>query len=144
MKTPRKVKKLTISKPKGLKQSFRGVNVEAKLRKELEKLKRIVDMGYELKVVWMPNAKYDLSGEVKDNTIYIYEAEEDKALQVLTHELVDYLLTYRIIRPYVKLVNALIKVIEDITYGDKEKLVESLCKLLKLLSDSFYNDSSTW
>ena len=140
MKAPRKVKELTMSEPKGLKQSFRGADVEVKLREELERLKRIIGMGYELKVVWMPNAKYDLSGEVKDNTIYIYEAEEDKALQVLRHELIDYLLTSKIAEPYVKLVNVLVKLIEDIIYRDKERLVESLCKLL---SDFSYNDSST-
>jgi hypothetical protein len=71
-----------------------------------------------------------LSGEVRNGTIYVYEAEEDKALQALRHELVDHLITSRIVKPLVELVNLLIKSRESEIYEEKERLVEMLSKLL--------------
>ena len=43
------------------------------------------------RVVWMPDKTASLSGEVRGNTIYIYEVEEEKAIQALKHEVVDHL-----------------------------------------------------
>jgi len=104
--------------------------VEVRLRDELEKLKRVAGVGYELEVVWMPDPTAGLSGEVKGGTIYIYEVEEAKALQVLKHEFVDYLITSRLISPLVDLVNLLIKSREAEIYREKERIVEIFCKLI--------------
>jgi len=104
--------------------------VEKRLAEELENLKRLLDLESSFEVVWMPLPESELSGEVKDKTIYIYECEMDKALKTLRHELVDYMLTSKIVKPLVDLVNILIKTREAEIYREKEKLVETFSKLL--------------
>ena len=69
---------------------------------------------------------------VEGGTIYVYEVDEAKALQVLKHEFVDYLITSRIVKPLVELVNLLIKSRGAEIYGEKERIVEILCKLVDL------------
>ncbi|MEM3880992.1 MAG: hypothetical protein QXD19_04520 [Candidatus Bathyarchaeia archaeon] len=59
------------------------------LEKELQRLAEKLELNLELKVVWKPDKTASLSGEVKDGSIYIYEAEEEKAIQTLKHELID-------------------------------------------------------
>ena len=44
-----------------------NANIEAKLQKELERLKKRLNVGHELRVVGFPPSK--LSGEVKDHVI---------------------------------------------------------------------------
>jgi hypothetical protein len=65
--------------------------VQAALERELERLKAILNLGYELRVKWLPIKKYSngrqLSGEVSDNTIHIYEEDEDAALKGLSSSL---------------------------------------------------------
>jgi hypothetical protein len=104
--------------------------VEEKLADELERLKRLLGLESGLKVVWVPVSGGGLSGEVKGNMIYVYECEMDGALQTLRHELVDYLITSKIVEPLVGLVNMLIKSREAEIYREKEKLVEIFSKLL--------------
>jgi len=103
---------------------------EKRLTDELERLKRLLGLESGLKVVWMPVSGSGLSGEVKGNIIYVYECERDRALQTLRHELVDYLITSKIVEPLVGLVNMLIKSREAEIYREKEKLVETFSKLL--------------
>jgi hypothetical protein len=101
------------------------------LDEELERLKRLLKMGYELKVVWLPNNNSNLSGEVKDETIYIYEEEIEKALETLRHEFLDYAIS-QVIQPYRDVTNKLIMLINEQAYVKKEKLVGLLCQLVKV------------
>jgi hypothetical protein len=107
-----------------------GYEVESMLTEELERLQAKLGLSLGLNVVWIPSVDKGLSGEVRNGTIYVYEAEEDKALQALRHELVDHLITSRIVKPLVELVNLLIKSRESEIYEEKERLVEMLSKLL--------------
>ncbi len=104
--------------------------VEARLDEELERFGVKLGLNREFRVVWMPNSDSGFSGEVRGDTIYIYEAEEDKALQALRHELIDHLITSRLVKPLVNLVNLLIKSREAEIYTEKEKLVEMLLRML--------------
>ena len=107
----------------------RNVDLQLILEERLERLKRKLGMGYELKVVWSPRNSI-LSGEVKDsNIIYVYEKDVGKALETLTHEFIDYAIS-RIIEPYKEIANTLIIFINEKAYKDKEKLVEALSKLI--------------
>jgi len=65
--------------------------------------------GEELEVVWVPDSSKPVSGEVKNKIVYIYETVEDEAVRVLRHEVLDYLLSSKIINPLVSLINLLIK-----------------------------------
>ncbi len=102
--------------------------VHQALEKELERLKEKLDLNLNLKVVWKPDSNRGFSGEVKGDTIYIYEAEEEKAIQTLKHELIDYLITSKIVKPLVGLLNILIKAREAEIYKEKEKIVEIFSK----------------
>ena len=86
------------------------METRARLEYELEAMKRISKQGLELRVQWLPREDGPLSGEVKGDVIYIYESEEKKALDVLEHEFVDYLVTMGI-DPFKLMVNSLIKLV---------------------------------
>ncbi|MEM2507622.1 MAG: hypothetical protein QXF61_11325 [Nitrososphaeria archaeon] len=103
--------------------------VDNKLSRELERLKRKLNAGYELTVKWIPTPQSAISGEVKNNCIIIYEENEEKAIQILRHELLDYLIA-KVIEPYQKIANKLIDAVNEEAYQRKEKLVETLCKLM--------------
>ena len=103
-------------------------DVEALLRSELRRLQQL-GLGLELDVKWLPKDG-ELSGEVGGNTIYIYEVKGEKAIQALRHEVVDHLITSRIVKPLVDLINLLIKAREAEIYKEKEKIVEILSQII--------------
>ena len=103
--------------------------VNDRLSRELEKLKRRLNAGYELTVRWMPTPQTRISGEVLKNCIYIYEGDEEKAVEVLKHEFLDHLIA-KIIEPYHGIANKLIDLVNEETYRRKEKLIEKLVTLL--------------
>lgn len=80
-----------------------------RLEEELERLKKESGIGHELVVMWTPNSTSDRHGEVKGSMIYIYDERVERALQTLKHEFIDHLITSRIVKPLVGLVNLLIK-----------------------------------
>jgi hypothetical protein len=104
-------------------------NLQIKLEKELERLKKKANYGYELKVVWLPNYSSKLSGEVKNGTIYIYESNENEAVKTLRHEFIDYVVS-QAIELYKLVINKLIQLLNETAYERKEKVVETLVKLL--------------
>ena len=104
-------------------------DLQKRLEDELERLKDLLKMGYELKVAWLPNGNSNLSGEVKGETILIYEEDFDRALETLRHEFLDYEIS-RIIEPYREVTNKLISLINEDAYRRKERLIEALVKLI--------------
>jgi len=105
-------------------------NLQERLEEELERLKRILEMGYKLKVLWVPNGSSKLSGEVRGDSIYIYEEDEDIAVETLRHEFIDYAIS-KVIEPYKETTNKLIMLINEDAYKRKEKLVEALSQLVR-------------
>ena len=57
------------------------MTVEVKLAKALDDLKAKLAIEEEFELVWLPSVQGTLSGEIKEKRIYIYEAEEAKALR---------------------------------------------------------------
>ena len=104
--------------------------VQERLEEELERLKRIMSIGYDLKVRWMPNAGSKLSGEVRGAVIYVYEKDEGEAVGTLKHEFIDHQITKEIVEPLVEYVNMQKSLLEKLIYKRKENIVESLSKLL--------------
>jgi len=100
-----------------------------RLTAELEWLQRFSGLGLELKVVWKPGPDGALSGEVKNNLIYVYEVDEEKAVDTLRHEFLDYCVS-QAIQPYKEVTNRLIRMINEDAYRRKERIVETLVKLL--------------
>jgi hypothetical protein len=103
--------------------------ISVKLELELEKLKEKTGFGYELSVAWLPGQDPELSGEVKNNTIYVYECNEEKALGTLRHEFIDYVVS-QAIEPYKSVANRLIQFLNEEAYRRKERIVEALVKLI--------------
>lgn len=102
-----------------------ALNLHKRLEEELERLTRILKLGYELKVLWIPNGNSKLSGEVRGDCIYIYEENEDEAKETLKHEFLDYAIS-KVIEPNKKLVNKLISLVNEEAYRKKEMMVERL------------------
>ncbi|MGQ9469978.1 MAG: hypothetical protein ACUVTD_09235 [Nitrososphaerales archaeon] len=102
-------------------------SLQKRLEEELDRLKRKLGMGYELKVVWMPNNNSNLAGEVKGETIFIYEEDLERALETLRHEFLDYAIS-QVIEPYRQVANSLILILNRKAYERKERLVEKLAK----------------
>jgi hypothetical protein len=101
-----------------------------KLEYELVKLKNKLQMAYELKAKWLPNGDRKKCGEVIGKTIFIYEDDEDKALDTLKHEFLDYVISNATEVHYKKIINLFIKLFEEEMYERKEKLIEKLLKVL--------------
>ena len=112
-----------------MKQIAKTRNLQEILEEELERLKRRLQIGCELKVIWIPNDDSNLSGEVKGDKIFIYEQDKEKALETLRHEFLGYAIS-QIIEPYRQVTNKLIKLINEQAYRGKERLVESLKSLI--------------
>jgi len=102
----------------------------SRLIKELERLKKISGLGLRLKVVWEPRTECQLSGEVKNGTIYVYDVEEERAVGTLRHEFLDYCIS-QVIEPYKRVTNSLISMINEDAYRIKEGTVQGLVKLLR-------------
>ena len=109
------------AKPKGFQSQW--------LDAELERLKRITGLGFELKLAWEPDSDKALSGEVKNDTLFVYDANGRKAFETLRHEFLDYCIS-QAIQPYKEVTNRLILMINDDAHRRKERIVEALAKLL--------------
>ena len=103
--------------------------VEVCLEAELDRLKHLSGLGFDLKIVWEPSPEKALSGEVKGDIIHIYEMVEGKAVEVLRHEFLDFCIS-QAIEPYRMVTNKLIKLINEDMYKEKERIVEGLIRLL--------------
>ena len=103
-------------------------SVQRRLDEELDQLTRMMGLDPGLAVVWMPRANNSLSGEVQGQRIFVYEPDEKEALDVLRHEVVDYLVS-QAIEPYKEATNALIKMVNEVAYRTKERVVRALTRL---------------
>jgi hypothetical protein len=104
-------------------------NLQTRLEKELQRLKSKAKIGHELSVVWLPNHNTKLSGEVKNGNIYIYEDIEDKAIETLRHEFMDYLIS-KVVEPYKLVANKLVELLNEEAYRKKEEVADALTLLL--------------
>ena len=104
-------------------------NVQVRLEKELESLKRKLNINDDLKVRWIPNGSKKFHGEVKGQQIFVYDYNLESAVETLRHEVIDYLVS-KAIRPYMEFTNKMILMFNEKAYEEKEKIVETLLKLL--------------
>jgi len=105
-------------------------NFQIELEEELERFKRILKFGYELKVRWVPNNNSKLSEEVRGDYIYIYDQDREVAVETLKHEFIDYAIS-KVIEPYKEVTNRLISFINEDAYRRKENLVNMLAQLIR-------------
>lgn len=103
--------------------------IQVLLEHELRRLQQIMELGFELNILWVPTPEHSLSGEVKHDCIFIYETEVEVGLATLRHEFIDYIIC-QAIEPYRNVTNQLIKMVNDIAYTRKEAVVEAIIKLV--------------
>jgi hypothetical protein len=103
------------------------------LEKELEKLKRISHQGYDLHVRWFPSER-QISGELKNNIIFIYDFEESVAVDTLYHEFIEYIVT-KAIEPYQQMANKLIEFFNENAYITKEKSIQGIANLMSNITE---------
>jgi len=106
--------------------------IDAKLHKELNRLKELFDFCHELTVKYRPDdVRYSqnnniISGEVNGTIILIYEPDENMAIATLHHEFIEYLL------------NSYFNDYIDVINEQNKFLLESLNNQKKLLNKFFY------
>lgn len=103
---------------------------------ELDRLKQITNMGYELKVHWQPDTIMNkdgmvLRGKVVGNIILIFDKDLQEAKETLRHEFVEYLID-KAIEPYRNKLNSFIQEFQNDAYMKREECVKALNKLLLL------------
>ena len=92
------------SKEGVLKREYNSTNARkhmnnTKIEAELGRLRKLLGLELDFEVIWEPNAEKSVEGEIKGRNIFIYEADESKALNILRHELIDFLVS-QAIEPY--------------------------------------------
>lgn len=111
------------------------VKPNRKLTAELERLKRMFDIGHELAVTWIPGrARYvhgrKIGGEVRGDVVYIYAKNEPEALLILRHEFLENALNEKFVLPYQRFINVLLTAFEEQNYAEKEKIVKKLADFI--------------
>lgn len=96
--------------------------IQKKLKRELQRLKRKLGLLGYLQVVWQPQELSEELGCVKGNTIFIYARGEDEALQTLRHEVVEHLLTEHFLLP---------RLFESKCHRQSDRCVDLIVKLIK-------------
>lgn len=87
-------------------------------------------MAQELQVRWLPDPTSKDRGEVREETAYVYDVDENKAMETLRHEFFDYCVSQPI-EFYRDVTNVLIQLINRKAYERKEKIIEELLRLLE-------------
>ena len=108
----------------------RPKNIQEILKEELANLKRLIPFEEELTLCWRPRLRGKISGEVIGNTIFIYDENPQEAVKTLRHEYLDCLLTRKLVDPLVAMINTLMKMKERDIYKGKERLVNTLSRLI--------------
>ena len=116
----------------------RRIDASKRIEQEFQRLRELFDHGWNLRLCWLPGESESLDGEVRGDTIRIYEKDPAKAISVLRHEFLDYLVC-KAVRPYQDLinvqrttVNAVLKELQEEAHREKEKIVEKLKAILEV------------
>lgn len=100
------------------------------LTRLLDRLKKETSLGQNLKLKWVPNGSQKLCGEVIGDTIYVYEANLEKAKATLIEEFVEYAIAESH-QPYINILNAIIKELNDEAYRKRHRVAQAITKILK-------------
>lgn len=105
------------------------LDTECALQAELNRIVKILALP-QMKVIWAPDNSKTVAGQVIGKTVVIFDREMEEATITLRHEAIDYLVC-RAVEPYKQLLNALIKLLNEKAYIEKESVVDSLTKLFE-------------
>jgi len=100
---------------------------EARMQRCLERL------GLPLKVKWIPRSETSKHGEIKVDTIYIYDVDPEEAWLTFLHEVLEFKLD-EVTRVYRALVNGLIEAYEKLIYDRKERFLELVPEIFEAVA----------
>lgn len=104
---------------------------ETNLQDELnDALLRLGLVGWE--AVWHPDPSQNVNGQVlsEQKTIIVFSEDPEKAREILLHEAVEVKIQ-PLIAQYQETINGLIKVIECLTYREKERTINEIVPCLR-------------
>jgi hypothetical protein len=99
------------------------VTSEVLVREQMQEI--LNRLNIPLKLKWAPNSHKPIHGEINQNILFIYDENEKDAWETFTHEMLEFKLK-KVNDVYRETVNALIEVIQKITYVEKESFIESI------------------
>jgi hypothetical protein len=105
-------------------------DVQKSLELELRRLLGMLGLNDDLRVIWAPDVRNKLAGEVKGRTVFIYADGLAEAIDTLDHEVIDYIVSGAV-DPYRQMVNSLIRTLNDEAYRRKEEAVEMFRRMAK-------------
>ena len=95
------------------------------------RMQKMLDrLGIPLMISWNPNPNMAVHGEIKGNSLFVYDKELDEAWATFMHEVVEFKLK-QVTRVYRTLINNLIEGYEKLAYQEKEEFVEFIPKLIE-------------
>jgi hypothetical protein len=94
-------------------------------------------LGLPLRVAWTPNKSQDKHGliEPSSSTLFLFDQSEEDAWQTFLHEVFEWKLK-DVTRVYRTTINGLIEIIEKLSYGEKERFLESIPEIFKVISEA--------
>jgi hypothetical protein len=107
-------------------------NTGSKLQTRMQKALYQLDLP--LQVLWLPNEKMTIHGEINQQTIFIYDENEKDALATFEHEVYEYKFR-EVTRLYRAMVNSLLEVLEKEIYARKESFFDFLPLLQEAIKE---------
>lgn len=102
--------------------------LSAKMQKTLDRL------NIPLQVFWAPNENATIHGEIKQGCIFIYDVDDQDAIETFEHEVYEYKFK-EVTKVYRAMVNSLIEVIEKEIYARKEAFFDFLPAFQEMMKD---------
>lgn len=103
-------------------------DVELKMQNCLNRL------GIFLKVLWTPKTDSGKHGEISSSCLFVYDRDERGAWLTFEHEVYEFKFK-EVTYAYRTLVNSLIETVEKLTYERKERFLEFLPQISKVIAD---------
>ena len=94
-------------------------------------------LGIPLSLVWNPDPSERIHGKIDESskTLLIYDGDVDQAWQTLMHEVLEWRMRDAL-RLYREITNSLIELVEKECYRRKEKFLESVPTIVKVIDEA--------
>ena len=109
------------------------INLEDKMAVETEMNRALPRFGLDgWKAVLIPDEKQKVGGQVlaEEKTILVFEKDPEKARDALLHEVLE-IKIQPLIAEYQETINALIKLVERLSYREKERVIKNIVPYLR-------------
>jgi hypothetical protein len=103
------------------------------VRKFTARLQEVLEaLNLPLKVIWAPCSNRAIHGEIKQETIFIYDENKEDAIETFQHELYEYKFK-EVTHLYMAMTNALLEILQKEIYSRKKAFFDSLPSLQRAI-----------